>query len=166
MRYCVPARTSVVTTLCSPHLSLLAPTTASVATVDPRYMASAVSNELPQVSICSCPVNGEVHENQIDAPPSRPAWKGSPSSTVAPTLLAMTVPASPVIGSAAAKASLDGGAAWASGTPTSASDIAATIAARHSPRLRFVGCRTAKCMSITLRLAGTLVLCRLRLTGR
>src|SRR3954453_22896213 len=50
-----------------------------------------VSKPLPQVSTVVVPELAAVQRNQIDAPPARPAWSGSPTSFEAPRLEPVTV---------------------------------------------------------------------------
>src|SRR4051794_31628875 len=73
-------------------------------------MASALSKSLPTVSKRTGSVAGARQRNQIEAPSARPACAGSPASRVAPRVEPSAVPNRPEIASAAAKASLSGGA--------------------------------------------------------
>jgi hypothetical protein len=69
-------------------------------------VSSAVS--LPTVSSVSRPVAGAVHRNQIERPPVSPPCRGSPGSTVAPTLSPRQAPAPPMRTIASRRASFGG----------------------------------------------------------
>ena len=54
----------------------------------PVYTASRVSKLLPSVSIVAVPLAAAVNRYQIERPPGKPAWFGSPDSFVAATYAA------------------------------------------------------------------------------
>src|SRR5213594_3062111 len=90
-------------------MSLLLAMAVRLLTLLPVYTASNVSNELPTVSIVTGLAVAAVQRYQIERPPALPAWLGSPLSFVAFTLLPLTVPETPLMLWALAKASLAGG---------------------------------------------------------
>jgi hypothetical protein len=73
-----------------------------------------VSNALPAVLRWSVPSAGAVHVHHTDAPPSSPAWSGSPGCLVANALSPLTSTSTPFTSVAAAKSSFGGGVPWRS----------------------------------------------------
>ncbi len=63
---------------------------------------------LPIVSMVAWAVAGAVQRYQIEDPPGKPAWLGSPASLVAKALLALSEPSPPEMTWPLAKASLAG----------------------------------------------------------